>query len=108
MYDLQSMRLADVEASNRHLEREVKSLNKNIDKDEKKLTNLEESLKKEKHDLENIRGELKVESEQRQARENELVEMGVKFTTSSNEKEQCQKEKAELEKSLEVGTRSVE
>ncbi|CAG5097106.1 Oidioi.mRNA.OKI2018_I69.XSR.g14935.t1.cds [Oikopleura dioica] len=101
MYDLQSMRLADVEASNRHLEREVKSLNKNIDKDEKKLTNLEESLKKEKHDLENIKGELKVESEQRQARENELVEMGVKFTTSSNENEQCHKEKAALEKSLE-------
>jgi len=101
MYDLQSMRLADVEASNNQLERELKGLNKNIDKDEKKLKSLEARLESEKHDLENIKGELKVESEQRQARENELIEIGAKFTTSSNEKEKCLKEMAELKKSLE-------
>ena len=102
MYDLQSMRLADVEASNNQLERELKGLNKNIDKDEKKLKSLEARLESEKHDLENIKGELKVESEQRQVRENELIEIGAKFTTSSNEKEKCLKEMAELKKSLEV------
>jgi len=101
MYDLQSMRLADVEASNRHLERELKGLNKNIDKDEKKLKSLEAKLESEKHDLENIKGELKVESEQRQARESELIDIGAKFTTSSNEKDKCLKEMAELKKALE-------
>jgi len=102
MYDLQSMRLANVEASNRYLERDLKGLNKNIEKDEKKLKSLEAKLESEKHGLENIKGELKVESEQRQAREIELIDIGAKFTTSSNEKEKCLKEMAELKKLLEV------
>ncbi|CBY07940.1 unnamed protein product [Oikopleura dioica] len=101
MYDLQSMRLANVEASNRYLERDLKGLNKNIEKDEKKLKSLEAKLESEKHGLENIKGELKVESEQRQAREIELIDIGAKFTTSSNEKEKCLKEMAELKKLLE-------
>jgi len=92
MYDLQSLKLTEAESKVKRLERLEHSQGSELKQLKNAKNELEEKLQKEKHEHQQKTLTLKLETEQRDAREADLREVGGKLNTVTKEKNDCEEQ----------------